>query len=91
MDTDAVLRCRPAGQDRAALRDAFARCTHERTQGAARLAALLEQRQRIVLTGSPAELVDNAIAVQGERDTGDLLDAAYGALVERHQHLAAGA
>jgi len=91
LDTAAVLRCRPAGQDRVALRDAFARCTHERTQGEARLAALLEQRRRIVLTSSPAELVDSAIAIQAVRDTSELLDVAFAALVERDHQIAAGA
>jgi len=91
VDTDAVLRCRPAGQDRAALRDAFARCPDERGRSAARLAALLEQRRRIVLAGSAAELVDSAIAIQGARDTSEMLDAAFAALVERDHQIAAGA
>ena len=91
MDTGAVLRCRPAGQDRAALRDAFARCTHERTQVEARLAALMERRRRIVLTGTPVDLVNSAIAIQSVRETVELLDVAFAALAECDRNIAAGA
>jgi len=90
MDTAAIIRCRPAGQDRAAVRDAFARCTEERVRSAARLAALLEQRRRIVLTGAADEMVDSLISIQAARDTSELLDATFAALVERDHKIAAG-
>jgi len=91
VDVDAIIRCRPAGQDRAALHDAFVRCTDERGRSAARLATLLEQRRRVVLSGSPADLVDSAIAIQSARDTSEMLDVAFVALVERDHQIAAGA
>ncbi len=91
MDTAAILRVRPAGQDRDALRNAFARLADERQKGAARLAALLDQRRRIVLTGTADELVNNARAVQDAQITVEMLDAAFVALAERDRNIAAGA
>ncbi len=91
MDTDAVLRCRPVRQDRDAVRDAFAHARQERERSAARLGTLLAQRQRIVLTGSAADLVNNAVAIQSARETAELLDTTFAALAECDRNLAAGA
>lgn len=91
MDTDAIIRCRPVRQDRDAVRDAFARARQERERSVARLGTLLEQRQRIVLTATAADLVNNAIAVQSARETAELLDTTFAALAECDRNLAAGA
>jgi len=91
VDTDAIIRCRPVRQDREAVRDAFARARQERERSATRLGTLLAQRQRIVLTGTAADLVNNAIAVQSARETAELLDATFGALAECDRNIAADA
>ncbi len=80
MDTAAILRCRPATPDRWGFEAALNRSTDERRQVADHLHSLLDQRRKIVLTASPAELSANAAAVRDAQETSDFLEAAYFAL-----------